>query len=110
MILTIEQVAVFGLIMARLAGMLPMSPFLDGREIFSLGKVALIFWMAEKNRWKENSGEGTFDWHLGGQHQGQLLPLGRCLWDGAYADVRPIEEPGPKGSVKWIGLYLPRIS
>ncbi|MGE5153146.1 MAG: 5'-nucleotidase [Bdellovibrio bacteriovorus] len=74
------------------------------------GQSALIFWMAEKERWKENSGEGTFDWHLGGAHQGQLLPLGRCLWDGAYSDVRPIEEPGPKGQAKWIGLYLPRIS
>lgn len=74
------------------------------------GQCALIFWMADPGRWRENSGEGTFDWHLGGKHKGQLLPLGRCLWDGAYVGVRRIEETPAGGKPRWIGLYLPRIS
>lgn len=74
------------------------------------GQCVLIFWMADQTRWQENSGAGAFDWHLGGKYQGRLLPLGRCLWDGADAGVRRIEETAPGGRPRWIGLYLPRIS
>lgn len=74
------------------------------------GRRALIFWMPDKDRWLENSGEGGFDWRLGSGAQGPRLALARLLWDGAYQDVRRIEEPGDKGVSRWIGLYLARIS
>ncbi len=74
------------------------------------GRRALIFWMADKRRWLENTGEGCFEWRLGGGDQGLRLPLARLLWDGAYRDVRRIEEPADKGPNRWIGLYLARIS
>lgn len=74
------------------------------------GRSALIFWMPDKGRWLENSGEGAFEWRLGSGDQGPRLPLARLLWDGAYQDVRRIEEPGDKGVSRWIGLYLARIS
>lgn len=74
------------------------------------GQCALIFWMADRARWCENSAEGVFDWHLAGRHKGRLLPLARCLWDGAYLGVRRIEETAPGGKLRWIGLYLQRIS
>lgn len=67
---------------------------------------ALIFWMADKNRWKENAGENSYDWYLGGKFRNQLFPIGRCIWNGAQNGVRRIEtKPG-----QWLGLYLPRIS
>lgn len=74
------------------------------------GSRALIFWMADKSRWLENTGEGSFEWRLGSGDQGPRLPLARLLWDGAYRDVRRIEEPANKGPNRWIGLYLARIS
>lgn len=74
------------------------------------GRCALIFWMPDPGRWLENSGEGSFEWRLGSGDQGPRLPLARLLWDGAYQDVRRIEEPGAKGVSRWIGLYLARIS
>jgi hypothetical protein len=74
------------------------------------GDAALIFWMADQSRWLENSGEGCFEWRIGSGSQGQTLPLARLLWDGAYQDVRRIEEEGAKGGNRWIGLYLARIS
>ncbi|MBK8636965.1 MAG: 5'-nucleotidase [Chromatiaceae bacterium] len=74
------------------------------------GHRALIFWMPDKGRWLENSGEGAFEWRLGSGDQGPRLPLARLLWDGAYRDVQRIEEPGDKGVNRWIGLYLARIS
>lgn len=46
MIVTLEQIAVFGLIMSRMTGMLMMAPFFNRREIISLGKAALIFWVS----------------------------------------------------------------
>ena len=74
------------------------------------GSRALIFWMADKSRWLENTGEGCFEWRLGSGDQGPRLPLARLLWDGAYRDVRRIEAPAEKGANRWIGLYLARIS
>ena len=74
------------------------------------GDAALIFWMADQSRWVENSGEGCFEWRIGSGSHGPTLPLARLLWDGAYQDVRRIEEEASKGGNRWIGLYLARIS
>lgn len=67
---------------------------------------ALIFWMADKNRWKENAGDNSYDWWLSGKYLHQTLPIGRCIWNGAQNGVRRIEV----GQGQWIGLYHPRIS
>ncbi|MBV5311590.1 hypothetical protein [Chromatium okenii] len=74
------------------------------------GRRALIFWMADKSRWLENTGKGCFEWRLGCGNQGQLLPLASLLWNGAHKDVRRIEASAEKGANRWIGLYLARIS
>lgn len=72
----------------------------------SIDQCALIFWMADKNRWKENAPENSYDWWLGGQYIQQTFPIGRCIWNGAQNGVRRIEpQPG-----QWLGLYHPRIS
>ncbi|MEQ1620580.1 MAG: hypothetical protein ABL919_04175 [Methylococcales bacterium] len=67
---------------------------------------ALIFWMAEKSRWKENAGENSYDWWLSGKYKQQTFPIGRCIWNGAQNGVRRIETP----QGQWLGLYHQRIS
>lgn len=69
-------------------------------------RCALIFWMADKSRWKENPGEISYDWWLSGKHKDQTFPIGRCIWNGAQNGVRRIESQ----QGHWLGLYHPRIS
>lgn len=71
---------------------------------------SLIFWMADHSRWKEKPDEVEYDWHLTGKHQDQLLPIGRCIWNGAQNGVRRIETIDPSGKHHWIGLHHHRIS
>jgi hypothetical protein len=71
---------------------------------------SLIFWMSDQNRWKEKPGEVEYDWHLTGKYQGQLLPIGRCIWNGAQNGVRRIETTDSNGKQHWIGLHHHRIS
>lgn len=70
------------------------------------GDCALIFWMAEPSRWKENVSDNSYDWLLTGKYSQQFFPIGRCIWNGAQSGVKRIEtEQG-----KWIGLHHNRIS
>ena len=71
---------------------------------------SLIFWMADRNRWKEKPDDVEYDWHLTGKHQGKLLPIGRCIWNGAQSGVRRIEINDSTGKPSWIGLHHHRIS
>lgn len=72
----------------------------------SVDNCALIFWMAEKNRWLENAGENSYSWWLSGNYRQQTFPIGRCIWNGAQNGVKRIESA--KG--EWLGLYHQRIS
>ena len=72
----------------------------------SVDNCALIFWMAEKNRWIENTGENSYSWWLSGNYKKQTFPIGRCIWNGAQNGVKRIEST--KGH--WLGLYHQRIS
>ncbi len=79
-------------------------------QSFFDSQCALIFWMAEKSRWRENASENSYEWHLSGKYKGQLLPIGRCIWNGAQNGVRRIEITDAKGKNQWIGLHHHRIS
>lgn len=46
MIFTIDQIVVFFLIIARLAGVMMTAPFFNNRQIFVLAKFAIVFWTA----------------------------------------------------------------
>ena len=46
MILTVDQIFVFFLIFARLAGVVATAPFFSNRQIFSMVKFAFVFWTA----------------------------------------------------------------
>ncbi len=70
----------------------------------------LVFWMPDSGRWKVDYASNSFLWFLGGEHDGQLFPMGRCIWNGAERDVRKIEYSSEGDSPKWIGLFLERIS
>jgi hypothetical protein len=74
------------------------------------GQCALIFWMADQGRWKENPSEYSYEWHLSGKHKGQMLPIGKCIWNGAQNGVRRIEVKDATGKMQWVGLYHHRIS
>ena len=62
--------------------------------------------MADKNRWKENTGENSYNWWLSGHYRQHNFPIGRCIWNGAQNGVQRIETE--KG--QWLGLYHQRIS
>lgn len=44
---------------------------------------ALIFWMPDQGRWKEDLTTGTYNWCLAGKYDAQMFPLGKCIWNGA---------------------------
>lgn len=71
---------------------------------------ALVFWMPDQGRWKTDLTTNTYQWYLGGEYDGQLFPLGQCIWNGAQKDVRRIETVGTGKNANWLGLYLERIS
>ncbi len=73
---------------------------------WSDGQLALIFWMADKERWIPNVSDNSFSWHLSGKFRGQKFPIGQCIWNGAQSGVRHIES----STGKWLGLYHHRIS
>lgn len=71
---------------------------------------ALIFWMPDQGRWKEDLVTSTYKWCLAGKYDGQMFPLGQCIWNGAQKDVRRIESVCGGKTHEWLGLYLERIS
>lgn len=81
---------------------------LDFQDFFQ-GECSLIFWMSEQSRWHETPGETAYEWYLDGKNRGQMLALGRCLWNGAQNGVRRIES-NEKGKNQWLGLHHHRIS
>ena len=46
MIITEEQITIFFLIFARISAVIMLSPGFSERTIFSMGKIALIFWIS----------------------------------------------------------------
>ena len=71
---------------------------------------ALVFWMPEPGRWKEDDTTSTYKWRLAGKYDAQVFPLGQCIWNGAQKDVRRIESKAGGKNNEWLGLYLERIS
>lgn len=71
---------------------------------------ALIFWMPDQGRWKEDVTTSTHHWRLAGKYDAQLFPLGQCIWNGAQKDVCHIESTSGGKNNEWLGLYLERIS
>jgi hypothetical protein len=73
-------------------------------------EAALVFWMPDSGRWKEDVFSNSYQWCLAGKYDAQLFPLGNCIWNGAQKDVRRIESPVAGKNNEWLGLYLERIS
>jgi hypothetical protein len=71
---------------------------------------ALVFWMPDQGRWKEEVTTSNYHWCLAGQYDAQVFPLGQCIWNGAQKDVRRIESSFGGKNNEWLGLYLERIS
>ncbi|MGW3618618.1 hypothetical protein [Micromonospora arida] len=79
------------------------------------GQAALILWLpAGRTRIGMDLADEEYFWRLGARRDGARLPLGRCLWGGAEADVARIlasEEKDPDfDGAACVGLHHPRIS
>jgi hypothetical protein len=79
------------------------------------GQAALILWVASgRNRVGMELSDEEYFWKVGAGRDGYRLPIGRCLWGGAEADVARIlssEERDPDfDGEAYVGLHHPRIS
>jgi len=79
------------------------------------GAAALIFWLPSGRRRISMSGATEeYFWKGSSTKDEHGLPIGRCLWGGAEADVARIiasDEDSPDfDGPAYIGLYHPRIS
>ena len=83
---------------------------LDADRLENHADAALVFWMPDQGRWKEDVTTSTFHWCLAGKYDAQVFPLGQCIWNGAQKDVRRIESASGGKNNEWLGLYLERIS
>jgi hypothetical protein len=72
-------------------------------------EASLILWVADHRRLDYHTSDDTHYWHCGTEYKGQLLPLSRCLFNGAQDGLRRIQA-GAKKSEAGVGLYHPRIS
>jgi hypothetical protein len=72
-------------------------------------EASLILWIADHKRLDYHTSDDTHYWHCGTEYKGQLLPLSRCLFNGAQDGLRRIQAGGKKSEVG-AGLYHPRIS
>ena len=79
------------------------------------GQAALILWIASgRTRIGMDLADEEYFWRISAAKDGARLPLGRCLWGGAEADVGRIlvsEEKNPDfDGGAYVGLHHPRIS
>ncbi|MBK8999610.1 MAG: hypothetical protein IPM35_28155 [Myxococcales bacterium] len=79
------------------------------------GQAALILWLASgRTRIGMDLADEEYFWRVNASKDGPRLPLGRCLWGGAEADVGRIlvsEEKAPDfDGDAYVGLHHPRIS
>jgi hypothetical protein len=79
------------------------------------GQAALIMWIASgRTRIEMGLADEEYFWKTTPGRDAARLPLGRCLWGGAEADVARIlvsdeNDPDVDGDA-YVGLYHPRIS
>ena len=79
------------------------------------GQAALILWLASgRTRMGMDLADEEYFWKVSAGRDGPRLPLGRCLWGGAEADVSRIlvsdeKNPDFEGDA-YVGLHHPRIS
>lgn len=79
------------------------------------GQAALILWLASgRTRIGMDLADEQYFWRVGAARDAARLPIGRCLWGGAEADVARIlvsEEKSPDiDGDAYVGLHHPRIS
>lgn len=72
-------------------------------------EASLILWFADPKRIEYHTSDDTHYWHCGTEYKGQMIPLSRCLFNGAQDDRQRIQGTDPK-SETGVGLYLQRIS
>lgn len=79
------------------------------------GQAALIMWSASgRNRISMDLADQQYFWKIAAGRDAGRLPIGRCLWGGAEADVARIlvsteKDPDIDGEA-YVGLHHPRIS
>jgi hypothetical protein len=79
------------------------------------GQAALILWIPSgRTRISMSTADEEYFWRTAAGTDAPKLPIGRCLWGGAEADVSRIivsDATSPDvDSDAWVGLHHPRIS
>lgn len=72
-------------------------------------EASLILWIADPKRIEFKTSDDTHYWHCGTGHNGQAIPLSRCLFNGAQGGRQRIQGSDKKDDLG-VGLYLQRIS
>lgn len=89
--------------------LIAISEFQD--EIAGGGQeAALIFWMVNRKRFRYQTADDSVVWRCSTAHSGRELPISRCIWNGAQADVRRIVPTDCDDPETGIGLFLQRVS
>lgn len=71
---------------------------------------AVILWFTDGSRFQLKATDDSYDWKCLAGNNTQMLPLGRCLFNGAQKDLQEVFFKGGNTQSKWVGLYHPRIS
>lgn len=71
---------------------------------------AIILWFTDGSRFQYKSSDDSYEWKCLAGNNTQMLPLGRCLFNGAQKDLQEVYAKGTSNQEKWVGLYHPRIS
>ena len=71
---------------------------------------ALIFWMVNVDRFREDLAEDAVKWECTGQYRNHRLRFSHGLWNGAQRDLQRINPRGHAQPERGIGFYLQRIS
>jgi len=71
---------------------------------------AVILWFTDGSRFQYKASDDSFEWKCMAGKSTQMLPLGRCLFNGAQKDLQEVFIKGTNNQDKWVGLYHPRIS
>ena len=73
-------------------------------------EAALILWLVDGKRIDHRPSENTYHWRCSGEHRDELIPISRCIWNGAEADVQRIVSLSNEKKEIHVGLYQQRIS
>jgi hypothetical protein len=71
---------------------------------------AVILWFTDGSRFQSKASDDSYEWKCLAGNNTEMLPIGRCLFNGAEKDLQEVFFKGANTQSKRVGLYHPRIS